>query len=149
MLKDSKKTYPDLDTAHRRYSMVRLLVDRQVTDLIGNTTNNIRSNNITSLKNVRTCDVSLISFSAELKEKIDALKRFLSDQMYHHPHLLEMSEQAGKIIKTLFDRYKREPQKLHGKFKLRLNKEPVEIIIADFIAGMTDRYAYKMYDELK
>ncbi len=149
MLKESKRLYPDLDEDHRRYSMVRLLVDRQATDLIGNTINNIRSNNISSLKDVRDSDIALISFSAEFKYKIEALKILLSDQMYHHPHLVEMSEQAGEIIKTLFDKYKREPQKLHGKFKLRLDKEPVEIIISDFIAGMTDRYAYKMYDELK
>ena len=80
---------------------------------------------------------------------METLKKFLSEQMYHHPHLVEMSQQAEEIIRTLFDRYKNNPQKLHGKYKLRLDKEPVDIIIADFIAGMTDRYAYRMYEELK
>ncbi len=149
MLKESKALYPDLDEDRRRYSMVRLLVDRQATDLIGNTINNIKSNDISSLNDVRASKIALISFSTELKEKIYTLKRFLSVQMYHHPHLQEMSQQTQEIIKTLFDRYKKSPQKLHGKYKLRLDKEPVEIIISDFIAGMTDRYAYKMYDELK
>ena len=69
--------------------------------------------------------------------------------MYHHPHLESMSDQARIIIETLFKAYKDDPYKLHGKFKLRLDNEPTEIIIADFIAGMTDRYAHKMYEALR
>ena len=149
MLEQSKSLYPQLDDDHRRYSMVRLLVDGQATDLIDNTINNIERKNISSLKDVRVSKIALISFSADFKKKMETLKKFLSEQMYHHPHLVEMSQQAEEIIRTLFDRYKNNPQKLHGKYKLRLDKEPVDIIIADFIAGMTDRYAYRMYEELK
>ncbi len=148
-LEQSKRLYPELDDDHRRYSMVRLLVDGQATDLIDNTMNEIARENISSLRDVRASKKVLISFSTEFKEKMETLKKFLSDQLYHHPHLLEMSQQAEEIIKTLFDRYKNNLQKLHGKYKLRLDKEPPEIIIADFIAGMTDRYAYRMYDELR
>jgi dGTPase len=149
MLGESKKMYPELDEDHRRYSMVRLLVNKQATDLIENTIKNIDRENIGSLKDVRDSNKVLIAFSGEFKEKIETLKKFLSKQMYHHPHLVEMARQTEQILRVLFDRYKNNPQLLHGKYKLRLDKEPTEIIIADFIAGMTDRYAYKMYDELK
>jgi dGTPase len=149
MLAASKKMYPELDEDHRRYSMVRLLVNRQATDLIENTIKNIERENIVSLQDVRNSKRVLIAFSGEFKGKIESLKKFLSEQMYHHPHLVEMSQQAEEVIRTLFDRYKNNPEKLHGKYKLRLKEEPTELIIADFIAGMTDRYAYRMYDEVK
>jgi len=149
MLEESKKAYPELDEEFRRYSMVRLLVNRQATDLIDNTIKNITREKISSLEDVRKYKKVLISFSLGFEKKIEVLKKFLSEQMYHHPHLVEMSQQTEEIIRFLFDSYKNNPQKLHGKYKLRLDKEPTELVIADYIAGMTDRYAYKMYDELK
>jgi dGTPase len=146
---ESKRLYPALDFKHRRYSMVRLLVDRQVTDVIRRTSANVRENNIATLDDVRNAKTRLVTFSDSMAASVDELKAFLNEKMYHHPRLRIMADQARKIIETLFRRYKEEPLHLHGKFKLRLDSEPVEIIIQDFIAGMTDRYAYKMYDQLK
>ncbi|MCX6827246.1 MAG: deoxyguanosinetriphosphate triphosphohydrolase, partial [candidate division Zixibacteria bacterium] len=146
---ESEKAFRDLDRKLRRHSVVRILVDQQVTDLIRQTSRNIQTNNIATLEDVRRSGGRLVSFSEEMREKLDILKQFLRERMYRHPKLLASSNQAKVVIQTLFKRYKYDPQKLHGKFKLRLDKEPVEIIIADFIAGMTDRYALRMYEQYK
>jgi dGTPase len=145
----SERKHPELDKKHRRYAIVRLLVDQQVSDLINQTMQNLQREQIRTLNNVRRSKQKLVGFSDEVASKIDELKSFLTEKMYHHPHLLAMSDQARTVIETLFRAYKSDPYKLHGKFKLRLENEPIEIIICDFIAGMTDRYAYRMYEELK
>ncbi|MEP0829257.1 MAG: deoxyguanosinetriphosphate triphosphohydrolase [bacterium] len=148
-VRESEKLWRELDPKLRRHSLVRLLVDWQVTDLITETSNNIDRYGIDSLDAVRRCRQPIISFSSSVAARVEELKRYLSEKMYRHPRLQAMSDDARKIIVTLFQRYKEEPSRLHGKFKLRLGKEPLELIIADFIAGMTDRYALKMYEELK
>jgi dGTPase len=132
----------------RRHVVVRMLIDRQATDLIETSSQLIKDNNIESLDDVRSCMVNLISFSSDLRNELDKLKEFLNIHMYRHPHMLEMAEKAEDVIRTIFARYKDDPYRLHGKFKLRLDDEPLEVIICDFIAGMTDRYAFQKFKEL-
>jgi len=143
----SKKIYPDIDRKIRRHVLVRSLVDRQVTDLITNSNNNIIKCGITSQEDVRHCREKIITLSEAMQKEIDPLKAHLNEKMYRHMRMREMSSQAKMIIETLFSRYLANPDLLHGKFKSRLGKEPLEIIIADFIAGMTDRYAIHQYEK--
>jgi len=145
----SMEIHPELEKKHRRHSAVRFLVDRQVTDIIRNTAANLRKYGIKNLKDVRSSCEKPVSFSQDMAKQIVALKGFLENKMYRHSHMLTMAAQAKTIIRTIFSRYKSEPHLLHGKFKLRLDKEPTEIIIRDFIAGMTDRYAYRIFEQLK
>jgi len=147
--KESERLYPQLAFKRRRYSIVRLLVNRHVTDLINETYNNISKFNIRSLADVRTSPERLVSFSEEMSKKVRELKSFLMENMYRHPHMQMMAERARMIIEVLFDRYLKDPSKLHGKFKYRVDSEPLEIIICDFIAGMTDRYADRVFEQLK
>ncbi|UCD16391.1 MAG: deoxyguanosinetriphosphate triphosphohydrolase [Candidatus Zixiibacteriota bacterium] len=144
----SEELSPGLEGKYRRYSIVRLLVNRQVSDLVERTARNIVVHNIRTLDDVRQAGERLVAFSPEVHQQVAALKKFLNERMYCHPHLIAMADQAREIIETLFAAYKDDPSKLHGKFKLRLNDKPVETIIADFIAGMTDRYAYQVYRQL-
>ncbi len=146
---ESESSYPDLDRRLRRHQLVRFLVDRQVTDLIENSANNIRQNGIASLDDIRQSEKKLVALSESMQKKIEPLKSHLNEKMYRHPRMREMSTQAQAIIQTLFAQYRDDPQLLHGRFKLRLEKEPVEMIITDFIAGMTDRYAIRQFEKTK
>ncbi len=145
----TRKEYPNISEDNLRYAVVRFLVDQQVSDLISNTLANIDKYDISSLDDVRRCKDTIIDFSPDIKNKRAALKMFLMQKMYRHPKIKDLASQARQVIISLFSAYKKDPQKLHGKYKLRIGKEPLEIIICDFIAGMTDRYAYKMFEGLK
>jgi dGTPase len=145
---ESEKRYPRLDFKLRRHSIVRYLVDWQVTDLIRNTYNNIVHNKISSLEDIRACKFKLASLSPSMHDEIEKLKNHLDKKLYRHPRMIETSKRARDIINALFRRYKDDPTRLHGKFKLRLDKEPTELIISDFIAGMTDRYAIRLFENL-
>ncbi len=145
----SIRANPELPRKYYHHSIIRQLVDRQVIDLINHSVANISNFDISSIEDVRRSKVKLIAFSDNMEKSLGQLKEFLKKKMYRHPRMVENAAEAKIILETLFDRYKANPQKLHGKYKLRLGKEPVENIICDFIAGMTDRYAQKMYEELK
>ncbi|MFH2036242.1 MAG: deoxyguanosinetriphosphate triphosphohydrolase [Candidatus Zixiibacteriota bacterium] len=134
------------DSDQRRHQMVRIIVNKQVTDLITTTLKNLSDHKIESLEDVRKSKSKIVTFSDIMKAELKELKLFLSKYMYKHPHMQAMAEQAETIIRTLFKVYLNDPYKLPANFKQKIDKEPLEIIIKDFIAGMTDRYAYKMYD---
>jgi dGTPase len=147
-VKASEKTHPELDRKLRRHAIVRLLVDWQVSDLINQTYENISRNNIGTIDDVRRLKEKPVGFSDSMRERIAPLKNHLAERLYRHPKLKANAEHSREIIETLFRKYRCEPQLLHGKFRLRVGKEPPEIIVADFIAGMTDRYAIRTYEQL-
>ncbi len=148
-LAGSEERYPGLDAELRRHDVVRRVVNALATDLVDNTSENIRTSKVKNLTDVRTHSVKLAGFSPEMKEKAWQLKQFLNEKLYRHEHMVHMANQAREIITALFNYYQTDPDQLHAKYRLRLGTEPTEIIIADFIAGMTDRYAYKIYDAIK
>jgi len=146
---ESKRAYPDLDDDHRHHMIIRIMVDWMVTDLIDRTFANLGDNSITSLEDVRKSNVKLVSFSDKMTLRLKELKTFLMEHMYRHQRMQAMAAQAHLVIERLFDYYRRDPEAMHGNFKLRLGHEPTEIIVCDFIAGMTDRYAYRIYERLE
>jgi len=71
----------------------------------------------------------------------------LRTKLYRHPRLVTMSDRARKIIETIFKRIYKDPSLMPPRFQQMLEREKMEVVIADYIAGMTDRYAEKVYNE--
>jgi dGTPase len=121
-----------------------------VVDVIENTKQNLIEQNIQSEKDVRNCKKTLVNFSAEMENAHQAIKKFLMKNMYRHPLVNEMTDNAKKVIGGLFDYYMNNPQALPDR-SLELsqisNKKDLAILISDYIAGMTDRFAIKEFEE--
>ena len=77
------------------------------------------------------------------------LKKFLSKHLYKHPQLVNMSEWAKEIIEKIYNNLMKDPTLMPPRFQEMLLTEEKELVIADYIAGMTDRFAVKMYEELE
>jgi len=126
---------------------IRKIIDRMVSDLIETTANNIKVNTIGSLNDVlnfsnKNTGTKLVSFSPELQQQIYHLKRFLFQKLYRHPEVAAMNMRAEEIIKRLFNFFTESSDPLPEEFRLRSESgEELRLIVADFIAGMTDRYA--------
>ena len=69
-------------------------------------------------------------------------------RLYRHPRLLEHSARAAQIINKIFSYYLQTPKKLPERFREMLALEKKEIVVADYIAGMTDRFAEISYDKI-
>jgi len=100
------------------------------------------------MEDVRRQPQRLVSFSPEMAEKNRQLKTFLGEQLYRHYQVLRMSDKAGRMITDLFNLYSTRTEQLPPECQERCKKEPVKRVAADYIAGMTDRYAAEEYRKL-
>ena len=113
---------------------------------------NIEKFNIKSEEDVRNHDNFLVEFSDEIAKAVKILKEFFRKNVYFHYKLNRIKAKSNNIISKLFDFYIKNPDSLpeeyYDRAKKIQNKTELVILISDYIAGMTDRYAIKEYKEL-
>jgi dGTPase len=120
-----------------------------VTDLAETTAARIERSGVDSLDAVRTWREPLVGFSDALGPRFLALKRFLSERLYHHPAVLEMNAPAEKVLGALFEAYTSDAGRLPESVRARFEVDGRERAIADYIAGMTDRFAHSEHRRLQ
>ena len=127
--------------------IIREIINEMVKDVIKNTKKNIKLKKIKSLRDVYKSKKTLVSFSDKMKNFDFKIKSFLKNKMYFHKSVNSRTNYGRKIIKGLFIKIKRNPKKYININKY--NNSNLERIIADYIAGMTDRYAINLYKKIK
>jgi dGTPase len=137
-----------LSNDQRRYTMIRRLVDQMVTDVIKETQIRLNQFNIDDLSAVRNCSEKVCRYSKPMRQVVQDMKQLLQFKLYRHPSLVTLSDRAQLTIQSIFERIHNDPTVMPLRFQNMLKSENLEIVIADYIAGMTDRYAEKMYHEL-
>jgi dGTPase len=137
--------YPNLKREILVGEAKQRITNLMITDVIENTKINLLKNNIFSVDQVRNHHNFLVDFSCEMKKIIQILKSFLMNKMYRHPLVNDMTNRANQVIGDLFDHYFINYQQYLDIFKnqnLDYSKPNFRSqIIADYIAGMTDRFA--------
>ncbi len=139
------KRYPALSAEKRKYQIIRALINRQVTDLIGQSEKNIKKLKIKSVDKARILPTKTIAFSENMQGRRKPLRQFLMKNLYQHYRVVRMSDKAARFIKRLFEVYLAKPQQLPPTSQKRLKSETPHRVICDYIAGMTDRYALDEY----
>ncbi|HIE36349.1 MAG TPA: deoxyguanosinetriphosphate triphosphohydrolase [Candidatus Omnitrophica bacterium] len=144
--KNVKKEYRNLNNKIRIYLVIRSLINLQVTDLIDNTFKKIKKLKIRDFKETKKCKERLITFSKEMGELREELRKFLFKNLYSHWRVLRMSDKAKRFVRALFYVYLNNPDLLPPNFKKNIKKgESIKRVICDYISGMTDRYALEEY----
>jgi dGTPase len=133
-----------------RYQAVRRMIDWMVTDLADTLQNRLVHEGIDSLDGVRRVKPRLVEFSPMMAERHATLKAFLYDRLYHHHRVTRMTQKADRIMSALFEVYMQEPRQLppHVTQRTVEEGEAMPRVIADYIAGMTDRFALEEYKKL-
>ncbi len=151
ILQDILKKHPNISRELLVGEAIKQLTLLMVIDAIHNSKKNLEENKITSEEDIRNCNKQLVNFSKEFEEMHQEIKKFLMKNMYRHNQVCNMSNRAQKIIKSLFNFYiknpKYLPEKLYDLTK-NLSKKDFAILISDYIAGMTDRFAIQTYNKL-
>ena len=130
----------------RIYKAIRVLINRQVIDVINHTNSKIAELKIKSVEDVRQQQKKLIvGFSQEELTLQKELKDFLCTNLYNHHKVVKMHNKARRYIEALFDVYIKDPRQLPPDFSHTDNKHRA---VADYIAGMTDRFAQDEYERL-
>jgi dGTPase len=143
-----KARYPDIDDQMRRHTMVRYLINHLVTDLIERSSEIMARERPGSVDDVRANKIFMVRFSDKVTEQNSRLKIFLYHNMYHHHRMVRMAEKAKLIVGELFNAYMKNVDILPMHIKARMEVEPQHTVVADYIAGMTDRFAAAEYKKL-
>jgi dGTPase len=141
--------YPDAPQRRQLYETIRRMVDHLVSDLIENTARNIREVRVESIEDVRAQPRPLVALGDAAKDEHQELKRFLRTNLYNHPNVRDVMDEAGATLKKLFEAYMQDVARLPAEHQALALREEAENgvaararVIADYIAGMTDRFAF-------
>jgi len=137
------------ETRYQKTSAIRRLINYQIMDVINHSKELIDALEISSVEDLQAESFEIISFSPEVKEEIKELRLFLHDKLYLHPKVKEMTEMGRKIIEFLFAQYTARGDQMPKYFTKQIPEVGLKRVICDYIAGMTDRFAYKEYERLK
>ena len=141
---------PAADDRVTRYQTVIRMIDVMATDLIENIDREIERAGIDSLEAVRRAGRAIAAFSIGTAAQVNELKQIMRDRLYHHYRVSRMTEKAGRVLARLFETYMAEPRQIPEHVLARVNNdgEPLARVVADYIAGMTDRFALDEYRKL-
>ena len=132
-----------------RYQVLRALIDDFVNDLIATVRGRIEELRIDSVQGVRSVGTPIVTFSDAMEEKRLELKDFLMENLYRHYRVMRMAVKAQKVLRDLFRAYMEEPLQLPPHVTARCKAGETQArIIADYIAGMTDRFALEEHGKL-
>lgn len=141
----TRRRYPELEAGQLRSRVVSALIDLQVKDLVSSTAARLSQHGIRSRADVLGFPSDLVGFGPALAGPERELRKFLFQRFYTHYKVHRMRNRAREILVRLFWAFVREPALLPPRFRRLAEEDGKERAVADYIAGMTDRYAQKEY----
>src|SRR5690606_16584290 len=147
--------YPDIAERRLVHEIVRRMINHVVTDLIQASAQRIASVAPHDIEDVRRAPHALVAFSDTVAAEHLALKRYLREHVYRHYRVLRMTNKAQQVVRALFELFFKRPELLptehHAaarQYEAQSGEAGRARAVADYIAGMTDRYAIGEYERL-
>lgn len=142
--------FPDIERDRLVPELIRDQIGVMVNNVIETTVERIKDTGIETLDDVRGAGMMIGGFSDEMATKERALKKFMYANLYNHPEQKEAADEARIIVADLVEAYRNKPELMPESWAATLPSEEPDRIrhIADFMAGMTDRYASKSHAEI-
>ncbi len=141
---DVARDFPDLDLSRTIHEAVRRLIGAMANDLIAETTRRLEQSKAETANDVRLLGRPIAGFSDQMRENDTNIKKFLFENMYRHYKLNRMTSKGRRVIKELFHLLVAEPECLPTEWRVLAGQpgnEQTAQLVADFLGGMTDRYA--------
>jgi dGTPase len=133
------------------YELTRRLITQMIADLVAETRMRLASLAPRSPDDIRACGNPIVGFSAQLAADIVELKGFLFQRVYRHERVMGVMRNAESVVGDLFARYMADPAAMAESWYATsqgLDEHRRARLIADFVAGMTDRYAIEEHRRL-
>lgn len=150
-----KRLYPELAARRTIHEIIRRMINRQVSDLIEHTRDVITMAAVGTAGAVRQHREALVTFSPAMRDMHLELKRFLRTHLYQHFRVQRMTAKAKKVIRELFDAFvddtrllPPDPYARVAQYQAKEGPDGRARAIADYIAGMTDRYAIAEHERI-
>ena len=148
VFREVRSLYPGIEEQRWVHEAIRRIINRMVSDLIGQTRANIEREGVESPDDIRHLGKPIAAFSPEMNAINKELKEFLMKNMYRHYKVNRMASKARRVVKDLFEFFLAEPQCLPPSWNAQVGgskSQKTAMVVADFIAGMTDRFALDEY----
>jgi dGTPase len=142
-----RSRFADLNDRQLRRAIVHELINWQVGDLLEVVESRLESDGVGSVADVRRHALMAIP-SAELADKKHGLERFLFEHVYRHPTVRTERERAGQALQDMFEAFVGQVDRLPPKFRARAAVDGAPRAVADYVAGMTDRFALEEHGRL-
>jgi dGTPase len=146
-----RRDHPGLDEDRAMHETVRRMIGEMVEDVIAEARRRIAATKVASPEAVRALGQPLAVFSEAMRQNDIGLKRFLFAHMYRHERVTRMTEQAKLVVADLFDRHIADPSLLPTDWQAEIGaagEAKTARVIADYIAGMTDNFAFETQGRL-
>jgi dGTPase len=143
--------YPGLEPSRLIHEAVRRMIDLMVTDLLAETDRRLGEAAPESAAALRALDAPVVAFSEPMRQNDRALRDFLFKHMYRHERITRMTAAARVVVRDLFAIYMERPEHLPQEWQSAAARadNPVRArLVADYIAGMTDRFAQEEHVKL-
>lgn len=144
IIAEVRTQYPTVSAHRQSHEVIRRMINRMVADLLANTRATLSAENIASPEDVRGLGRATASFSGDMSQANDTIKAFLFKHMYRHYKVNRMASKARRVVAQLFDFFLAEPECLPTQWQAQAHKagtQQTAETVADYIAGMTDRFA--------
>jgi dGTPase len=126
------------------YETIRRMLSDQVYDVIDTTRAHLKLNAPQSADDARLAG-PMVAFGEAMAEQVQAMKSFLFKHLYRHPQVMQTTSHAQVVVRELFDAYLSCPKEMSSDFSAR---QETPRAVADYIAGMTDRFAAREHERL-
>jgi len=144
--------FPGIEGSMAIQETVRRMISFLIADVVGETRERLQQSDIQSLADVRGAKGLLVGFSSDVDRMNGELKAYLFENMYKNYRVVRMAKKAARVVQDLFVAYMDAPTMLPEEqaiqFKAADDKSRGARVVADYIAGMTDRYALEEHDRL-
>jgi dGTPase len=151
LLREIDGRYPGLELSRRIHELTRRVITRFVENVLAEGDRKIAALNPASADEIRQAGHTVICFSDGVTKADAEIKRFLYAHMYRHPKVMKVRAEADDVLRDLFRRFKAEPDLMPDEWRTDLPKDDEPRLarrVADYIAGMTDRYAILEHQRL-
>jgi dGTPase len=144
LLREIDARYPGLELSRRIHELTRRVITRFVEDVVAEGDRRIAALKPGRADEIRQAGHTVVCFSPAMAQADAAIKRFLYAHMYRHPKVMKVRAEADDVLRDLFRRFRAEPELMPDEWRADLSKDDESRLarrVADYIAGMTDRYA--------
>lgn len=151
LLAEVRAKYPSLDRQRTIYETIRRMIGAMVYDLASEAGRLLSESGVASTVDVRTLGRPVAAFSPGMLSDLNALRSFLKARMYQHYLVNRMASKARRIVTDLFGQFVAEPSILPTEWYAEAeggDTQRVKRVVADYIAGMTDRYALREHERI-
>ncbi len=142
---ENKKNAMDLPPERRRYFIIRCLIDFLVKDIVETSIKNIDKSGVDSSNAVRNWPERLVRPSQAVHDMLYQLRKYLFNELYHHPVVKSPNQNSIAMLEELFSFYILQPQELGEGSQKRIHEFNLHRVVCDYLSGMTDGFAIDAY----